>query len=153
MYPVWPKRILADVGISALSILVQSSRWNNRYLQTLVGAGVLIFPNPGWILSRPIEKDMEVSHEIIGNVALLPCGSIGYEKNPVEAWSCPGSLKRLFKHCLWFWKGGLRTFWIILYQSWLQLISQRGQKKIISIYLYCDTKSCILPDNITDRML
>ena len=36
------KRVLTDDGNSAITTLVQSSRWSNRYLNMLAGSGALV---------------------------------------------------------------------------------------------------------------
>ncbi|MBU1054121.1 MAG: class I SAM-dependent methyltransferase [Proteobacteria bacterium] len=44
------KRVLTDGGKLAITTLVQSSRWSNRYLNVLAGSGALISRNPDELL-------------------------------------------------------------------------------------------------------
>jgi ubiquinone/menaquinone biosynthesis C-methylase UbiE len=65
------KRVLTDVGNSAITTLVQSSRWSNRYLNMLAGSGALISRSSSELLSAFNDVEMEVTHEVIGNLAFI----------------------------------------------------------------------------------
>jgi ubiquinone/menaquinone biosynthesis C-methylase UbiE len=68
------KRVLTDGGNSAITTLVQSSRWSNRYLNMLAGSGALISRSPDELLSAFNEMEMQVKHEIKGNLAIIKYG-------------------------------------------------------------------------------
>ena len=68
------KRVLADDGNSAITTLVQSSRWSNRYLNMLAGSGAFISRSPDEILSAFNDMEMIVTHEIKGNLAFIKYG-------------------------------------------------------------------------------
>jgi ubiquinone/menaquinone biosynthesis C-methylase UbiE len=68
------KRVLANDGNSAITTLVQSSRWSNRYLNMLAGSGALISRSPDEILSAFNDIEMQVTHEIKGNLAFIKYG-------------------------------------------------------------------------------
>jgi ubiquinone/menaquinone biosynthesis C-methylase UbiE len=68
------KRVLADGGNSAITTLVQSRRWSNRYLNMLAGSGALISRSPDEILSAFHEMKMQVTHKIQGNLAFIRYG-------------------------------------------------------------------------------
>lgn len=68
------KRILIDGGNSAITTLVQSSRWSTRYLNMLARAGALISRSPDKLLSAFNDMAMQVTLEIKGNLALIKYG-------------------------------------------------------------------------------
>jgi SAM-dependent methyltransferase len=68
------KRVLIDGGNSAITTLVQSSRWSNRYLNMLAGSGALISRSSDELLSAFNEMEMQVTHEIKGNLAFIRYG-------------------------------------------------------------------------------
>jgi ubiquinone/menaquinone biosynthesis C-methylase UbiE len=68
------KRVLIDAGNSAITTLVQSSRWSNRYLNILAGSGALISRSPDELLSIFKEMEMQVTHKIKGNLAFVKYG-------------------------------------------------------------------------------
>ena len=68
------KRVLIDGGNFALTTLVQSRRWSNRYLNMLAGSGALISRNPDELLSAFNEMEMQVTHKIKGNLAFIKYG-------------------------------------------------------------------------------
>lgn len=68
------KRVLIDGGNSAITTLVQSSRWSNRYLNMLAGSGALISRNPDELLSAFNEMEMQVTHKVKGNLAFIKYG-------------------------------------------------------------------------------
>jgi len=74
------KRVLIDGGNSAITTLVQSSRWSNRYLNMLAGSGALISRNPDELLSAFNEMEMQVTHKVKGNLAFIKYGWTLYRK-------------------------------------------------------------------------
>ena len=68
------KRVLTDGGNSAITTLVQGSRWSNRYLNALAGSGALISRSPNEILSAFNDMEMQVTHKIKGNLAFIKYG-------------------------------------------------------------------------------
>jgi len=68
------KRVLTDGGNSAITTLVQSSRWSNSYLNLLAGSGALISRSQYELLSAFDEMKMQVSHKIKGNLAFIKYG-------------------------------------------------------------------------------
>jgi SAM-dependent methyltransferase len=68
------KRVLTDDGNSAMTTLVQSSRWSNRYLNMLAGSGALISRSSDDLLSAFNEIQMQVTHKIKGNLAFIKYG-------------------------------------------------------------------------------
>jgi len=68
------KRVLIDGGNFALTTLVQSSRWSNRYLNMLAGSGALISRSPDELLSAFNDMEMQVTHEVKGNLAFIRYG-------------------------------------------------------------------------------
>jgi len=68
------KRVLTDGGNSAITTLVQSSRWSNRYLNMLAGSGALISRSIDDLLSAFDDIGMQVTHEIKGNLAFIKYG-------------------------------------------------------------------------------
>jgi SAM-dependent methyltransferase len=68
------KRVLTDDGNSAITTLVQSSRWSNRYLNMLAGSGALVSRSSNDLLSAFGEMEMQVTHEIKGNLAFIKSG-------------------------------------------------------------------------------
>jgi SAM-dependent methyltransferase len=65
------KRVLTDDGNSAMTTLVQSRRWSNRYLNMLARSGALISRSPEELLSAFNGMEMRVIHEIKGNLAFI----------------------------------------------------------------------------------
>ena len=65
------KRLLADGGKSAITTLVQSNRWSNRYLNMLAGSGALISRNQHELMTAFSDMQMEVTYEIKGNLAFI----------------------------------------------------------------------------------
>jgi SAM-dependent methyltransferase len=65
------KRVLTDGGNSAITTLVQSSRWSNFYLNMLAGSGALISRSSDELLSEFNNMGMQVTHKIRGNLALI----------------------------------------------------------------------------------
>jgi hypothetical protein len=68
------KRVLIDGGNFALTTLVQSSRWSNRYLNMLAGSGALISRSLDELLSAFNDMKMQVTHEVKGNLAFIRDG-------------------------------------------------------------------------------
>jgi SAM-dependent methyltransferase len=68
------KRVLVDGGNFALTTLVQSSRWSNRYLNMLAGSGALISRSLDELLSAFNDMKMQVTHEVKGNLAFIRDG-------------------------------------------------------------------------------
>jgi len=69
------KRVLTtDGGNSAITTLVQSSRWSNRYLNMLAGSGALISRSPDELISVFNDMEMQVTHKIKGNLAFIKYG-------------------------------------------------------------------------------
>ena len=68
------KRVLIDGGNFALTTLVQSSRWSNRYFNMLAGSGALIYRSPDELLSAFNDMEMQVTHEVKGNLAFIRDG-------------------------------------------------------------------------------
>jgi len=68
------KRVLTDGGNAAITTLVQSSRWSNRYLNMLAGAGALISRSPDELLSIFNDMEMQVTYKIRGNLAFFKYG-------------------------------------------------------------------------------
>jgi len=66
--------LLIDGGSSAITTLVQSSRWSNRYLNMLAGSGALISRNPDELLSAFNDMEMQVTLEVKGNLAFIKYG-------------------------------------------------------------------------------
>lgn len=68
------KRVLTVDGNSVLTTLIQSSRWSNRYLNMLAGSGALISRSSDDLLSAFDKMEMQVTHEIKGNLAFIKYG-------------------------------------------------------------------------------
>ena len=68
------KRILTDSGNSAITTLVQSGRWSNHYLNMLAGSGALISRSFDELISAFNDINMQVTHEIKGNLAFIKYG-------------------------------------------------------------------------------
>jgi SAM-dependent methyltransferase len=68
------KRVLIDGGNFALTTLVQSSRWSNRYLNMLAGSGALISRSPDELLYAFNDMEIQVTHEVKGNLAFIRYG-------------------------------------------------------------------------------
>jgi SAM-dependent methyltransferase len=68
------KRVLTDGGNSAMTTLVQSSRWSNYYLNMLAGSGALIYRSQDELLSAFNDIEMQVLHKIKGNLAFIKSG-------------------------------------------------------------------------------
>ncbi len=65
------KRVMADDGHSALTTLVQSSRWSTRYLNMLAGSGALISRNAEEIISVFNEIEIKATHMTKGNLVFI----------------------------------------------------------------------------------
>jgi len=65
------KRVLTYGGNSAITTLVKSNRWSNRYLDMLAGSGALISRSFGELLSAFNDMEMQVTHKIQGNLAFI----------------------------------------------------------------------------------
>jgi len=68
------KRVLTDGGNSAITTLVQSNRWSNRYLNILAESGALISRNQDELLSAFNDMQMQITHRIKGNLAIIKYG-------------------------------------------------------------------------------
>ncbi len=68
------KRVLTHGGNSAITTLVQSSRWSNRYLNMLAGSGALISRSLDDLLSTFNDMEMPITHKIKGNLAFIKYG-------------------------------------------------------------------------------
>ncbi|MCF8144063.1 MAG: class I SAM-dependent methyltransferase [Deltaproteobacteria bacterium] len=68
------KRTLADGGNSAITTLVQSSRWSTRYLNALSGSGALISRSADELLAVFDEMEIQTTHKIKGNLAFIKYG-------------------------------------------------------------------------------
>jgi SAM-dependent methyltransferase len=68
------KRVLTDDGNSAMTTLVQSSRWSTRYLNMLAGSGALISRSADELLSVFNEMEIPAIHKIKGNLAFIKYG-------------------------------------------------------------------------------
>ena len=65
------KRVLTNNGNTALTTLVQSNRWSNRYLSMLAGSGALISRSPDELLSAFKDMELQVVLQIKGNLAFI----------------------------------------------------------------------------------
>jgi len=65
------KRVLTVNGNSALTTLVQGSRWSNRYLDMLAGSGALISRTPEDLIATFNDVEMKVAHTVKGNLAFI----------------------------------------------------------------------------------
>ncbi len=68
------QRVLKEGGNSAITTLVQSSRWSTRYLNMLAGSGALISRSADELLSVFNEMGIQATHRLIGNLAFITCG-------------------------------------------------------------------------------
>ena len=68
------KRVLTDGGNSAITTLVQSNRWSNRYLSMLAGPGALFSRSFDELLYTFNDLEMQVTHKIQGNLAFIKYG-------------------------------------------------------------------------------
>ena len=68
------KRVLAANGNSVLTTLVPGNRWSNCYLDMLAGSGALISRSSEELLSTFNDVEMQVAHEIKGNLAFIKYG-------------------------------------------------------------------------------
>lgn len=68
------KRTLIDGGNSAITTLVQSSRWSTSYLNMLSRSGALISRSADEILSEFKKMRIQTKHKIKGNLAFIECG-------------------------------------------------------------------------------
>ena len=68
------KRVLTDSGNLAMTTLVQSGRWSNRYLNMLAGSGALISRSYDELLSAFNDMEMQITHKIKGNLAFIKYG-------------------------------------------------------------------------------
>ncbi|MGD2127254.1 MAG: class I SAM-dependent methyltransferase [Desulfobacteraceae bacterium] len=82
------KRVLTGGGHLAMTTLVQSRRWSNRYLNLLAGSGALISRRPEELLSAFDEMEMKVTQQIKGNLAFITRRPPGVRGAP--ALQCPG---------------------------------------------------------------
>jgi hypothetical protein len=57
-----------------MTMLVQSSRWRNCYLNMLAGSGALFSRSSDDLLSVFNEIQMQVTHKIKGNLAFIKYG-------------------------------------------------------------------------------
>jgi ubiquinone/menaquinone biosynthesis C-methylase UbiE len=65
------KRVLAANGNSALTTLVRSNRWSNRYMDMLAGSGALVSRSSRELLSALNEAGFQVTCEVKGNLAFI----------------------------------------------------------------------------------
>jgi ubiquinone/menaquinone biosynthesis C-methylase UbiE len=65
------KRVLAPGGSAALTTLVQTSRWSDRYLNLLAASGALVSRSTNELLSAFNGSGMQVTHNIKGNLAFM----------------------------------------------------------------------------------
>jgi len=65
------KRVLTDSGNLAMTTLVQSNRWSNRYLNMLAGSGALISRSYDELLSVFNDMEMQITYKIKGNLAFI----------------------------------------------------------------------------------
>jgi len=68
------KRVITDGGKSAITTLVQSNRWSNRYLNMLAESGALISRSQGELLSAFNDLEMHVTYQVKGNLAFIKYG-------------------------------------------------------------------------------
>jgi len=68
------KRVLTVGGNSAITTLVQSSRWSNCYLNILAGSGALISRSSDELLSAFNDVKMQVTMDIKGNLTFIKYG-------------------------------------------------------------------------------
>ena len=68
------KHVIMDGGNSAITTLVQSSRWSTCYLNMLAGSGALISRSADELLSIFSEMEIQATHTISGNLAFIKCG-------------------------------------------------------------------------------
>ena len=68
------KRVLKIGGHSAMTTLVKSSRWSNRYINMLAESGALISRSCDELLSDFDEMEMLVTTRINGNLAFIKYG-------------------------------------------------------------------------------
>lgn len=91
------KRVLKDGGNSAITTLVQSSRWSNHYLNILAGSGALISRSRDDLLSAFNDMDMQITHKIKGNLAFIKMDELVTNKAQQHAGAgsgyCGGFLK------------------------------------------------------------
>ena len=65
------KRVLTADGNSGITTLVKGNRWSNRYLDMLNGSGALISRNFDELSSAFNDVDMQVTHNLKGNLAFI----------------------------------------------------------------------------------
>ena len=68
------KRVLIVDGNSALTTLIQSNRWSNRYLNMLAGSGALVSRSSVDLLSAFDDIEMKVTYKVKGNLAFIKYG-------------------------------------------------------------------------------
>jgi ubiquinone/menaquinone biosynthesis C-methylase UbiE len=68
------KRVVKDGGNSAITTLVKSNRWSNRYLNMLARSGALVSRSQDELLSAFNDMEMQVTHKIKGNLAFIKYG-------------------------------------------------------------------------------
>jgi SAM-dependent methyltransferase len=65
------KRVMVPGGTAALTTLVQTSRWSDRYLNMLAASGALVSRSTDEILSAFNGTGMQATHNIKGNLAFI----------------------------------------------------------------------------------
>lgn len=68
------QRVLIEGGNAAITTLVQSRRWSNRYLNMLAGSGALISRSSDELSTVFQDLKMPVTQEIKGNLAFIKYG-------------------------------------------------------------------------------
>jgi SAM-dependent methyltransferase len=65
------KRVLTDDGNAAITTLVQSSRWSNRYLSMLSGSGALVSRSSDELKAAFNDLEMKAEQKIKGHLAFV----------------------------------------------------------------------------------
>ena len=65
------KRVLTVKGTSAITTLILGNRWSNSYLKLLTRSGALISRKPDDLLTAFCDMEMQVTHAIKGNLAVI----------------------------------------------------------------------------------
>ena len=68
------KRVITDGGNSAITTLVKSNRWSNRYLNMLAQSGALVSRSQDELFSAFNDMGVQVTHKIKGNLAFIKYG-------------------------------------------------------------------------------